>query len=100
MVDKNMKKKALITGGAGYFGSLLLRKLLQNNYDCAIFDLNDAEDRPKGVEFIRGDIRDYRAVLAACRGVNVVHHNVAQVPLAKDKEAFHTVNYNGTENLL
>lgn len=100
MVDKNMKKKALITGGAGYFGSLLLRKLLEKDYECVIFDLNDAEDRPEEVEFIQGDIRDYAAVLAACKGVNVVHHNVAQVPLAKDKEAFHTVNYNGTENLL
>lgn len=95
-----MKKKALITGGAGYFGSLLLQKLLEKNYECVIFDLNDAEDRPESVEFIQGDIRDYAAVLAACEGVNVIHHNVAQVPLAKDKEAFHTVNYNGTENLL
>jgi nucleoside-diphosphate-sugar epimerase len=99
MVD-NMKKKALITGGAGYFGSLLLQKLLEKNYECVIFDLNDADDRPAEVEFIRGDIRDYDAVLAACNGVDVVHHNVAQVPLAKDKSAFHTVNYNGTENLL
>ncbi len=95
-----MKKKALITGGAGYFGSLLLRKLLEKDYECAIFDLNDAEDRPPQVQFIRGDIRDYAAVLAACQGVHVVHHNVAQVPLAKDKDAFHTVNYNGTDNLL
>lgn len=95
-----MKNKALITGGAGYFGSLLLRKLLENNYECAIFDLNDANDRPKEVEFIQGDIRDYDAILAACKGVNVVHHNVAQVPLAKDKELFHSVNYDGTENLL
>lgn len=95
-----MKNKALITGGAGYFGSLLLRKLLENNYECAIFDLNDADDRPKEVEFIQGDIRDYDAILAACKGVNVVHHNVAQVPLAKDKELFHSVNYDGTENLL
>ena len=95
-----MKRKALITGGAGYFGSLLLRKLIEKDYECVIFDLNDAEDRPENVEFIQGDIRDYDAVLAACQGVTVVHHNVAQVPLAKDKNAFHTVNYNGTENLL
>jgi nucleoside-diphosphate-sugar epimerase len=38
--------------------------------------------------------------MSACEGVSVVHHNVALVPLAKDKEAFFTVNRDGTENLL
>jgi nucleoside-diphosphate-sugar epimerase len=32
--------------------------------------------------------------------VDVVHHNVAQVPLAKDRGLFHTVNVDGTRNLL
>src|SRR5439155_1565624 len=35
-----------------------------------------------------------------CEGVEVVHHNVALVPLAKDKEAFFAVNEGGTKNLL
>ena len=95
-----MNKKALITGGAGYFGSLLLRKLLEKGYECTIFDLNDASDRPAEVSFIEGDIRDFSKVFEACNGMDVIHHNVAQVPLAKNNELFHTVNYNGTKNLL
>ena len=48
----------------------------------------------------RGDIRDPAAVRRALEGVSVVHHNVAMVPLAKDKEAFWSVNRDGTRHLL
>lgn len=90
----------LVTGGSGYFGSLLLRKLLAEGERCRVFDLNDADDRPPDVEFVRGDIRDRDAVGEACRGVRVVYHNVAQVPLAKDRQLFESVNIEGTENVL
>jgi hypothetical protein len=65
-----------------------------------VFDINDAEDRPRAVDFVQGDIRDIEAVKRACQGVSVVHHNVALVPLAKDKSAFWAVNRDGTRNLL
>ena len=94
------RSTALITGGSGYFGSLLVRKLLERGYECRVFDLNDADDRPADVGFVRGDIRDPAAVRSACEGMQLVFHNVAQVPLAKDREAFWSVNCGGTENLL
>lgn len=90
----------LITGGSGYFGSLLLRKCLARGQACRVFDLNDAEDRPSQVEFVRGDVRDLEALKRACAGVRVVHHNVAQVPLAKNRHLFDSVNREGTANLL
>lgn len=93
-------KNALITGGSGYFGSLLLRKLLDTGVTCRVFDLNDAEDRPPEVEFVRGDIRDAAAVAQACAGMDTVFHNVAQVPLAKQRALFQSVNITGTENML
>lgn len=89
----------LVTGGAGYFGTLLVDALVTAGKKVRIFDLHDA-DVPAGVEKIRADIRDAAAVERACEGVEVVHHNVALVPLAKDKEAFFAVNEGGTKNLL
>ena len=68
--------KALITGGSGYFGSLFLHKLTKQDIDCRIFDLKDTEDRFLNVEFIQGDIRNYSAVADACKGIDVVYHNV------------------------
>jgi nucleoside-diphosphate-sugar epimerase len=91
--------EVLITGGSGYFGSLLLQRL-RSQASCRIFDLVDADDRPADVEFVQGDIRDLNAVRQACRGIRIVHHNVAQVPLAKDRHLFESVNVIGTRNLL
>src|SRR5581483_5896265 len=91
---------ALITGGSGYLGSLLRDRLLARGRTVRIFDISDAEDRPKGVEFVQGDIRDAAGVSAACRECGVVYHCVAQVPLAKDRALFRSVNVTGMENLL
>jgi nucleoside-diphosphate-sugar epimerase len=88
-----------VTGGAGYFGTLLVESLVRAGKSVRIFDIHDA-DVPRGVEMVRADIRDRTAVERACEGVEVVHHNVALVPLAKDKEAFFEVNEGGTKNLL
>ena len=88
----------LVTGGSGYFGSLLVARLGAEN--CRVFDINDADDRDPRTEFRRGDIRNPEAIAEAARGVEVIFHNVAQVPLAKDRELFRTVNIDGTQNML
>jgi len=95
-----MTEIAVVTGGSGYFGSLLVDKLIARGYRVRVFDLLDADDRPDEVDFIAGDIRDEAAVARACVDAKVVHHNVAMVPLAKDKDAFWSVNRDGTRNLL
>ena len=94
------ENRSLVTGGSGYFGGLLTQKLLQRGNTCRVFDLNDASDRPNRVDFVQGDIRNYAALRKACEGIRIVHHNVAQVPLAKDQALFESVNITGTELLL
>lgn len=95
-----MAKLHVVTGGSGYFGNLLVARLLERGDQVRVFDILDADDRPAEVEFIQGDIRDKRAVADAVAGADAVLHNVAMVPLAKDKDAFWSVNSNGTLNLL
>jgi nucleoside-diphosphate-sugar epimerase len=90
----------LVTGGSGYFGSLLVARLLAKGERVRVFDILDADDRPAEVEFIEGDVRDKAAVSKAVQGADIVHHNVAMVPLAKDKDAFWSVNSTGTANIL
>jgi nucleoside-diphosphate-sugar epimerase len=91
---------SLITGGSGYFGALLRDRLVARGTSVRIFDLRDTDDRPKSVSFVGGDIRNETQVRDACEGCDVVYHCVAQVPLAKDRHLFESVNVHGTENLL
>jgi nucleoside-diphosphate-sugar epimerase len=92
--------RALITGGSGYFGTLLRDRLVARGVPVRIFDRVDADDRPAAVEFHRGDIGDASAVAAAVAGCDVVYHCVAQVPLAKDRKQFQAVNVGGTARML
>ncbi len=91
---------ALVTGGSGYFGMLLGEHLRAGGERVRVFDLVDAPDRHPDVEFVAGDIRDPAAVRAAVDGVDVVFHNVAQVPVARDSDELRTVNVDGTQRLL
>jgi nucleoside-diphosphate-sugar epimerase len=96
--NKN-RKLAVVTGGSGYFGSLLIEKLLERDYAVVNFDLNAPEETQGKVKFIQGDIRNLSQIKNACQNVDIVFHNVAQVPLAKDKQLFNSVNIDGTRNL-
>ncbi len=94
------RELCLVTGGSGYFGSIVVKRLLAASKAVRVLDLWDAPDRPRDVEYVEGDIRDGAAVARACRGVSVVHHNVAQVPLARDAALFWSVNEGGMRTLL
>ncbi|HEU5148944.1 MAG TPA: NAD-dependent epimerase/dehydratase family protein [Iamia sp.] len=89
----------LVTGGSGYFGSLLADIALARGDQVRIFDIAPPTD-PTEAEVVVGDVRDRAALAEACEGVDVVLHNVAQVPLAKDHELFWSVNVVGTANVL
>jgi nucleoside-diphosphate-sugar epimerase len=92
--------RVLVTGGSGYLGETVVNKLRERGDDVRVFDIVDNEDRPREVELVRGDIRDASVVKRAVQGMDVVHHDVAQVPLAKDKHQFWSVNVDGTRILL
>jgi nucleoside-diphosphate-sugar epimerase len=79
---------------------MLASQLIERGHRVRVLDLQDASDRPANVEFVLGDIRDAGAVAQAVDGVDVVFHNVAQVPLARDPELFNEVNVTGTQVLL
>ena len=95
-----MGRTVLVTGGSGYFGTVVAEQALARGDQVRIFDLNPPALTQGEVEYLAGDIRDLAAVRSACDGVDVVLHNVAQVPLARDRELFDSVNVVGTANVL
>ena len=91
---------SLVTGGTGYFGSLLVQRLVAAGHSVRVLDINDSADLPFGVDVVIGDIRDRSVVAQALEGCDVVFNNVAQVPLAKDGRLLRSVNVEGTKLLL
>lgn len=86
----------LVTGGSGFLGSHIVRRLRARGEGIRVLDVIDSPDRPRGTEFVECDIRDRQGVREAMTGVQFVHHNVALVPLAKAGREFWGVNVGGT----
>ena len=105
------QKVLMITGGTGSFGNAVLRRFLDSGLsEMRILsrdekkqdDMRRRYNDPK-LKFYVGDVRDYRSVLNAMRGVDFVFHAAAlkQVPSCEfhPMEALKT-NVLGTENVL
>lgn len=90
----------LVTGGSGYLGEVLVSELRARGDEVRIFDRVAPDASVPGTSFVRGDIRDRESVRRALSGCSLVHHAVAQVPLAKNADEFRTVNLDGTRILL
>lgn len=94
-----MTRTVLITGGSGYFGSILVDRVIAAGDRAVVLDVNPPEPRDV-VDVVVGDVRDRAVVETACEEADVVLHNVAQVPLARDRSLFWSVNVLGTANVL
>jgi len=91
----------LVTGGAGFVGSALARRLLELGRKVRIFDINRSHYVPEGAEFMQGDMRDYERVREAVKGVEVVYHLAFVQAFSKRPENEKwEMNYGGTENFL
>jgi nucleoside-diphosphate-sugar epimerase len=74
-------RRVCVIGGAGFVGSVLVDRLLEEGYAVTVLDalmygdegLRHVLDRP-GFELVRGDLRNLEAVVAACRFADAVVH--------------------------
>jgi len=78
MTDQTINR-VLVTGGAGYVGSVLTPKLLDAGYEVVVFDIQYFGDDflPKGnpkLTSIKGDLRDTAAFAEAVKGCDAVIH--------------------------
>lgn len=100
--------RVLVTGGAGFVGSYLVRRLLGGPaVTVRVLDnLYRGRDTFAGdprVEFLPGDIRDRRAVRAAMDGIDLVYHLAAQANVlgaVADLDYSFTTNVAGTFEVL
>ncbi len=101
--------KCLVSGGAGFIGSHLCHELLSRGHHVRVLDnlatgnRRNLEDVHGEIDFIEGDIRNYRTVYNAMDGIEVVFHQAAlpSVPRSiADPISSNDVNVGGTVNIL
>ena len=101
--------KYLVTGGAGFIGSNLVRYILDKGHDAVVLDnfatgkRENMADFLERVTFIEGDIRDRPTVDRAVDGCAAIFHEAAlgSVPRSvEDPATSHDVNLNGTLTVL
>jgi UDP-glucose 4-epimerase len=97
----------LVTGGAGFIGSNLVRALLERGDTVRILDNFSTGNRASlvglGVEIVEGELRSYERVHNAVRGTEVVFHlgALGSVPRSvQDPLTSSAVNVEGTLNVL
>ena len=95
------QQTVLVTGGAGFLGINLLRYLADRGYDLVSLDMADFPypDMKDRVFIVRGDIRDRAAVERAIKGVDLVVHAAAALPLYSAADIYST-DVDGTRNVL
>ena len=90
--------RVLVTGGAGFFGGVLKRRLLAEGHACTSFDvLPDPDEGLPGLTAVRGDVRD-RAALEALGRFDAVFH-CAAVLAHGSRRGLLSTNVEGTRNV-
>jgi nucleoside-diphosphate-sugar epimerase len=94
--------RVLITGGTGFLGCHLARRLVRDGHAVRLLDLQplDARDLVGAVEVIGGDVREASAVDRAVKGTDVVVHAAAALPIQRSRGRIFGVNVAGTATVL
>jgi UDP-glucose 4-epimerase len=111
MTHSRKNQKILVTGGAGFIGSHIVDKLMEEDFAVTVIDnLHTGSlaniDRhldKKNFSFVKGDIRDINLVRKTLKDIDVVFHEAALASVTfsvKDPILTNQVNVEGTLNLL
>ena len=100
--------KYAVTGGAGFIGSHLVKKLVERGNEVIVIDnLNtgkkqNMEKISKKIDFFEVDIRDFNAIEDILKNVDGIFHEAALASVQDSfriPDEFFDVNVNGTENI-
>jgi nucleoside-diphosphate-sugar epimerase len=94
---------AFVTGGSGFIGGALIRRLLAEGWDVRALARSEGSAgivRDRGAEPVRGDLDDVAALTEGARGADVAFHAAAHLGEWGTREEFERGNVQGTRNAL
>ncbi|MBI2971989.1 MAG: NAD-dependent epimerase/dehydratase family protein [Candidatus Aenigmarchaeota archaeon] len=94
--------KVLVTGGAGFIGSHLSRRLVALGNDVVVMDnlsTGKKEHVPPGAHFIKGDICEPLTVSRAMKDCSAVFHLAASADARGDADTDYKVNFLGAQTV-
>lgn len=88
--------KHLVTGGSGFIGNLVARRLLERGEEVTILDIWEDPSRPREIAYVEASVTDRDKVREAMQGVDIVHHNAALVAQTAAGKKYFEVNVEGS----
>jgi nucleoside-diphosphate-sugar epimerase len=93
--------KAFVTGGGGFVGSAIVRKLVDKGVEVGVFGRNHYPHLEKlGVGQFQGDILDSDLLIRFMRGYDTIFHVAAKAGIWGPKHEFEQTNVTGTRNVI
>ncbi len=92
--------RVLVTGGGGFLGSHIARRLNQRGEQVSVLGRKKYSHLDSGIESIACDIRDRQGVADALQGCDAVFHAAAIPGVWGDYEKYHSINVEGTRNVI
>lgn len=98
-----LKGKVLVTGGAGFIGREVVKKLQLTGYQVTVLDKADKPEDFANVKYIKGDLQNAAKCVVACAGQDFVIHLAAKPRIPEsfiDPDSYFDDNVTGTRNIL
>jgi nucleoside-diphosphate-sugar epimerase len=97
-------EKILVTGGTGFIGVHLVKKLYELGYNLRLLVRETSDVSPfknfENIEYFVGDVIDLGSIKKATENIDVIFHLAAYTGIwAKDKSIYDNINVKGTENV-
>ena len=92
--------KVLITGGGGFLGSCLAKKLLGLGNEVTILGRQSYPKLKKMFHCIKADVRDLSSIVKALEGHQIVFHMAAIPGIWGDYKDFYETDVRGTKNII